>query len=445
MKSQIQLANMGLGAVPPTYFEGKTGLNYRFYIAEDIVKAGGQKPVMYDRETPSTILDFYSDIDRVAFYVHVPWCVETCTYCYYWGKVESKSHMARLFNAEKGHLKLLCAETDLKNKKIPSIYFGGGTPTVLPVELLEEYLDFFVGGFADLTAAEVCSEASISSLTPEKIKVMKKYVTRLSLGVQTFSDRLLEAVARSFTADQAKETIRAAVENFDSVNIDLIYGLRNQSMGDWIDAIQESILLGVPSVTLYRLEIRVPTMIREYNEAPSSFPDEITCREMRYRARQLLEDAGYRENLVGWFVKPKVTDTLVYRERWARQTPCIAFGPGVHNYGSNYFYYNTPDKDEYIARVEDGSLPIYKIYRMREREEMLWFIIAQWKSNLPVYLNDIRYRFGETGETLLRTIAGDFSGWNLISISDESFTLTDGGKSILEWMIFDMMRHVATP
>ena len=441
MKSHAQLADMGLGKLPSTYFEDKSGLNYRFYVAEDIVKAGGRPPVTFDDEMQSTILDFYSDIDRVALYVHVPWCVETCTYCYYWGKVESKSQMAQLFNAEKEHLKLIGSKIDIENKEIPSIYFGGGTPTVLPVELLEEYLDFFVGRFAD-SATEVCSEASISSLTAEKISIMKKYVTRLSLGVQTFSDRLLKAVARSFTADKAKEVIRTAVENFHSVNIDLIYGLQNQTMADWIDAIQEAIRLEVPSVTLYRLEIRVPMMIQEYRKDQSTFPDEITCREMRHRARYLLEQAGYRENLVGWFVKSKVTDTVVYRERWARQTPCLAFGPGVHNYGSDYFYYNTLDKDEYIARVERGSLPVHKIYCMQDKEQLLWFIIAQWKSNLPVYLNEIRARFGAEGESFLRTVAGDFSKWNLLSISDEGFVLTDGGKSILEWMICDMMRRI---
>jgi oxygen-independent coproporphyrinogen-3 oxidase len=444
MTNQVNLASLGFGGLPADYFSGKSGLNYRFYVAEDVIKMGVCPPVKYDDESRTFIYDLYDMVDRAALYVHVPWCVEKCTYCYYWGRVEAKTEMQRLFEAEKGHAKLIDAGIDLKNKDIPTIYFGGGTPTVLPVELLGEYLDFFVGGFANANDTEVCCEASISSLTKEKIEVMRKYVTRLSLGVQTFSDNLLKAVARSFDAAQAKEVIKEAVLNFDSVNIDLIYGLRNQTMKDWIDTVEQAILLEVPSATLYRLEIRVPTMMKEYDEDARSFPDEISCREMRHRAKQLLEQAGYRENLVGWFVKPRVKDTVVYRERWARQTPCIAFGPGVHNYGSDYFYYNVFDKEDYIKRANQGRLPILNIHRMRNKEQLLWFVMAQWKSNLPVYLDDIKIRFGDEAGNYFQAIVKDFAGWGMVSISDNVFSLTEGGKSILEWMIRDML-HQLTP
>jgi oxygen-independent coproporphyrinogen III oxidase len=433
---------MGFGRLPADYFADKSGLNYRFYVAEDVVKAGVCSPAKYNSENRDSLFDLYGTVDRVALYVHVPWCVEKCTYCYYWGRVEARPEMQRLFSSEKAHAQQIDAGIGLKRKHIPTIYFGGGTPTVLPAELLEEYLGFFVGGYAKADSTEVCSEASISSLTNEKIEIMRKYVTRLSLGVQTFSDHLLKAVARSFNAAQAKETIKEAVRNFDSVNIDLIYGLRNQTMEDWISTVEQAILLEVPSVTLYRLEIRIQTMIKEYTEDSQSFPDEIVCREMRHRAQQLLEQSGYRENLVGWFVKPKVKDTVVYRERWARQTPCIAFGPGVHNYGADYFYYNTFNKDEYIRQAEEGRLPVLDTYFMQTGQQLLWFVMAQWKSNLPVYLDDVEARFGDEAGRYFQSIIEDFVKWGLIAVSEGAFTLTGGGRSVLEWMIRDMIQQI---
>jgi oxygen-independent coproporphyrinogen-3 oxidase len=428
------LAHEGLERLPPGYFDDKNGRSYRFYIAEDVVLAGAPAQA-YTESERSYITGLYADEDRVALYVHSPWCVERCSYCYYWGKAEARNRMARLVAAEQQHARLVEGETDLLAKTVPSIYFGGGTPTVLPPDLLEETLGFYVERYGG-PSCEVCCEASVSSLDPKKLAVLERHVTRLSLGVQSFDDGILRQVERTFTGAEAVELLEEVVPRFPSVNIDLIYGLQSQSLATWIHTVERAIELGVPSVTLYRLEVRDEAPLEQtWAEAPESFPDEIACLEMRRSAADLLEAAGYRENLLGWFLLPRVEDTVVYRERWERQTPCLAFGPNVHNYGADHYYYTRQDRDAYVADVESGRLPVESFFRLDARQALVWFVLAQWKSRRAADREVIERRFGGAAHDWLLAQLRDTCEWDLVAVSEREIALTRGGRSLCEWVL----------
>ena len=264
-----------------------------------------------------------------------------------------------MLSAEQKLAHIMDEQIDLKNRNINSIYFGGGTPTVIPTNLLEEALEFWVGRYGRNGDCEVCVESSIITLRPKKIDILEKYVDRLSLGIQSFDDRILKVVDRKHTAEQAENMLKEVVPRFPSVNIDLIYGLYEQSLADWLKSVEIGIDTGAQSFTIYRLDIRdVPAIISTFREQPEKFPDERMCRRMYEEAKKMLEGAGYKENLIGWFLLPQVKDTVVYRERWEKQSPCIAFGPALHNYAADHFYETLTDHEAYIAAVEAGKLPI---------------------------------------------------------------------------------------
>jgi len=432
------LDTIGLDAVPSDYFRGKSSYRFRFHILEDIVKAGPAS-ALHEENGHLDLVSLYKGTDRLTLYVDVPWCFETCTYCYYWGKAEGRKKMQLLMDAEIAHSRNMEELLASEQRVYPSIYFGGGTPSVLPANLLQTVLSEFVGRYAEPGLTEVCSEASINSLTPEKTAILENYVTRLSLGVQSFSDRLLNAVARSFDASRAIDMLQELVPRFDSVNIDLIFGLQNQTMDDWLQTIETAISLQVPSISIYRLEIRTTPLMEEYKKDPDSFPDEVTCQMMRFSAQARLNQAGYEENLVGWFLKPSVRDTVVYRERWQKQTPCIAFGPGVHNYGADHFYYNANHRDTYIAGVGNGEFPIDGFYRLTARKQLLWFALAQWKSNAPLDLGASSSRFGDDVCDEFRMRLDKFCDWELLSVQDDRYSVTEGGKGAVEWVLQELI------
>lgn len=425
--------------LPMDYFVDKNPIKFRFYVLDDIVHAekGGVRPY-HDTDEPY-IINLYKDIEKVAIYVHTPWCRSRCTYCYYHQtKVGEESELRRLILAEQGHAMLLEEKIGLKSKRVPSIYFGGGTPTILSDALLEENLSFYVGRYGG-DGCEVCCEASPYTITSQKLDMMVQYVNRLSIGIQSFDNNLLKSIGRGAIDQSTEQLISKAVKQFPAVNIDLIYGLQTQTLEAWLCAVQKAIDLGVTSITAYRLELREDTpILRSYIKKPEQFPNEMMCRDMYLHAKDMLLKAGYRENLVGWFLLPQVADTQVYRERWEKQTPCVAFGPDVHNYGADHFYDTLANQDAYIAAVNAGKLPIACIGDVNDKKQLIWYALAQWKANQPIYKDILQKKFGADNLNWFLGLIQDHVKWQIIEV-DEKIQLTEAARSMLDWILGDII------
>ena len=426
--------------LPGNYFTGKDGETYRFTILKDIATAGAD-PVPYDDSQQDSIFSLYGKCRDFALYVHFPWCAEHCSYCHYYrGPVIKRIEYGKLLEAERMHAKMMDERIDLAHRQVHSIYFGGGTPTVIPVDLLEQSLEYYVGRYGQGGDCEVCVESSIITLVPKKIEVLERYVNRLSIGVQSFADRILKIVERKHSAAKAEEVLQEVVPRFQSVNIDLIYGLYTQSLEDWLKTIEKAIELKIQSLTVYRLDIRdIPSIVSLFRQEPEKFPDERLCWQMYREAKSMLEAAGYRENLLGWFLLPQVKDTVVYRERWEKQSPCIAFGPGLHNYGADHFYETLADSQQYIAALEAGKLPIQHTYSMTVEKQVIWYVMAQWKSNSPVYKPVMIQRFGHEVFAWFKTLVQRYITWEVLKESGDKLEISEEYHYILEWILLELI------
>ncbi|MCP5054996.1 MAG: radical SAM protein [bacterium] len=432
------------GILPEDYFNDKDGTNYRFTILRDIVQSGNNKPIGYNDSYHDEVIGYYDDYKDINLYVHVPWCVEHCSYCYYYsGGVVKRGVMDRLLEAEKKHAEMMEEKVGFENKTIRSIYFGGGTPTVLPNPLLDDFVGYFANRFGGKEKLEFCVESSIQALNRRKIDILEKYANRVSIGVQSFDNNILKIVERIHSAEKAEEILREMVPRFNSINIDLIYGLHDQSLDLWLDSVQKSIDIGVQSVTTYRLNIReTPAIIETFRKEPDRFPDENMCRRMYEEAREMYEAAGYKENLVGWFLKPQVKDTTVYRERWEKQSPCIAFGPGLDNYAADHFYQSILNHDKYIEAVNAGKLPITLFYKLDLEKQLIWYVLAQLKSNSPIYKDVIVKRFGEKRLDWFMGLARNYIAWNVLIDHGDRMEFTRENLYILEWMLIEVISYL---
>ncbi|NIM17325.1 MAG: radical SAM protein [Candidatus Aminicenantes bacterium] len=427
--------------LPEDYFKGKDGTTYRFTILKDIATAGADPPIPYNDSHQDSILSLYPKYKDFALYVHFPWCIEHCSYCYYYqSPMLKRSVLERMLAAERKHARLMDEWIDLPNRNVRSIYFGGGTPTVVPADLLDETIGYFVDRYRSNDDCEVCLECSVITLKPRKIAILQRYINRLSIGVQAFDDRILKLIERKHTGAQAREVLSEVIPRFASVNVDLIYGLNDQGLDVWLASVEKAIQLGVPSLTIYRLDIReMPAIIRTFRKEPERFPDEHMCWQMYNEARQMLKRAGYRENLVGWFLLPQVKDTTVYRERWEKQSPCIAFGPGLHNYAADHFYETLPDHDQYAGAVEAGKLPIQQIYTLTPEKQLIWYVLAQLKSNSPVYKSVIINRFGQDRFNWFMGLVRNYINWGVLQEFRDKLELSEDYHYILEWMLVELI------
>lgn len=430
--------------LPKNYFEGKDGTNFRFTILKDVAVAGNANPIPYEDSNRDEILGLYDKYKDFTLYIHFPWCIEHCSYCHYYrGPILKQDELKRMLGAERKLAEMMDEWIDLKNRNINSIYFGGGTPTVITAELLEEALEFWVGRYGQKGDCEICVESSIITLRPKKIDILEKYVDRLSIGVQSFDDRILKIVDRKHTAAQAEEVLKELVPRFPSVNIDLIYGLCEQSLDGWLKTVETGINTKAQSFTIYRLDIRdVPSIINTFRQEPEKFPDEQMCRRMYEDAKKMLGDAGYKENLIGWFLLPQVKDTVVYRERWEKQSPCIAFGPALHNYAADHFYETLTGHDDYIAAVEAGKLPIRHYYDMTPKKQLVWYVLAQLKSNSPVFKSVIKQRFGDDPLHWFMNFARNYINWGVLKETGDKISIIEENHYILEWLLLDLIGFI---
>ena len=300
--------------------------------------------------------------DPHHLYVHVPFCRLVCAYCDFVTVGGRAADIPRYVGALVREIELRPAPGELR-----TIYFGGGTPSLLSGGQVEEVVDAAGERWSDAALDEVTVEANPSGReAPDWVGLRAAGVTRISLGVQSLRDADLEALARGHTATEARAAYAAAREaGFDNVSIDLIYGIPGQSLDDWRDGLGAAIELGPDHLSCYALQLAMepdewaapprPGALR-WRDRMASRQDEALAAEQYRAAEELLGDAGYRHyELSSWALPGR--ESRHNAAYWARRA-YTGIGAGAHSYdGSTRRSWNTRDLDRYLAAVEAGEPP----------------------------------------------------------------------------------------
>ncbi|MGB0175608.1 MAG: radical SAM family heme chaperone HemW, partial [Owenweeksia sp.] len=246
-----------------------------------------------------------------------------------------------------------------------SLYFGGGTPSVLSGAQLEELIKTAFGLFSWDIDPEITLEANPDDLTVEKIdELAASRINRLSIGVQSFRDSDLKMMNRIHRAEQALSSIRKAQDKgLDNITLDLIYGIPGMDDDTWMEQVEQAIALGVPHISSYALTVEPRTVLQhmiEKGEIPAPDEDQ-AARQFEILWRRLLE-AGFEHYEVSNFAKPG------YRARhnssYWKSVPYLGIGPSAHSFKENGRFWNISNNALYMKGVEDGHLA-------RESEELL--------------------------------------------------------------------------
>jgi len=268
-----------------------------------------------------------------GIYLHIPFCLRKCSYCDFYS-VEAEAAAMREF------CDLLARETDLLRNRFPedaaapadTVYFGGGTPTVLPPDTLCGLLDVIRERFPVESDAEITVEANPGTASPEQLSVLRKGgVTRISIGVQSFTPSILRTLGRVHGREEVGRTVRdAQAAGFDSIGIDLIFGVPGQRTGQW-EADLERTLRFLPShVSAYALAPEPGTPIHAaILRGQLLMPPDDTVAEMYETARRALSAAGYRQYEISNFARPghESRHNIKY---WKREGT-TGFGPSAHS------------------------------------------------------------------------------------------------------------------
>ena len=237
----------------------------------------------------------------LSVYIHIPWCVRKCPYC------DFNSHEARGETPEQEYIAALTADLEaalplIWGRKIYTVFFGGGTPSVFSAAGIEQIIAMVRARLPLSIEAEITLEANPGTFEAEKFRGFRDAgVNRLSIGIQSFNAAHLQALGRIHDDDQARRAIDIARENFANFNLDLMYGLPGQSVGEAGADIEAALAYAPPHLSAYHLTLEPNTYFHRY---PPKLPDDDSAAEMQQTVEARLAAAGYRHYETSAFAQP---------------------------------------------------------------------------------------------------------------------------------------------
>ncbi len=299
----------------------------------------------------------------LAIYLHFPFCLSKCAYCDFASQpLESAGGLGfarRYLDAMKIELDLRVASAEFNGAEVETIYLGGGTPTVLPVEWIDEVLGRIGQRFAVSHQAEVTIEANPGTVDEARLRgLLAAGVNRISLGVQSFSDEMLRLLGRAHTAAEAKEAVAAArAAGCINLSLDLMYGLPRQLLEEWEKTLAEALATRPEHISTYALSLEVGTPLEERVECGAiPQPDDDTAADMYLLAMEMLDEAGYLHYEISNFAQPG-RECQHNRRYWANDE-YLGLGASSHSFRGGVRWNNSPDAVVYTEWLERGKLPV---------------------------------------------------------------------------------------
>lgn len=301
-------------------------------------------------------------------YVHIPFCEHICYYCDFNKVFLEGQPVDEYIEALLKEARLSLIQNPVKNME--TLYVGGGTPTSLNASQLDRLLS----GLREIlpyNEGEFTVEANPGDLSGEKLDVMKNYgVNRLSMGVQTFDDRLLKKIGRKHTAKDVYDTVRLLeAKDFSNVTIDLIYALPGQSLESFRDTVERALALDLPHYALYSLILENQTMFMNWvRRGKMQLPEQELEAQMYAETIEAMEKAGRMQYEISNFAKPgfESQHNLVY---WNNQN-YFGLGAGASGYLENRRYKNRGPIQHYMRALTDNQLPILEEERLSQKEQI---------------------------------------------------------------------------
>ncbi|MDR7857104.1 radical SAM family heme chaperone HemW [Tissierella sp.] len=376
---------------------------------------------------------------EISLYIHIPFCVSKCYYCDFSSFANKNHKIDSYVNSLITELSLY--KERIKEYSIRTIFIGGGTPSSINAKYVNQILEFIYKNFNTSHLFEITVEANPGTLNKEKVHIYKESgINRVSMGAQTLDNNLLKSIGRSHSLEDfynSYEILRQG--GIKNINVDLIFGLPDQSLADVMNSLKKVIDLGVEHISYYGLILEEGTYLNKlYNEKKIYLPDEDLERAMYHRAREYLIKNGYnhyeisnyslanyecRHNLVYWDVKPY-----------------IGVGLSSHSNIEGRRYWNTSDMDNYIEKLNNQILPIEGEEIISLDEEIGEFSILGLRKIKGIDKIEFENRFGMKIETIYKDIINKHESNGLISSNTDYIFLTKKGLDLSNLVEVDFLR-----
>lgn len=366
-----------------------------------------------------------------GIYVHIPFCSRRCNYCDFFFTTNSKLTVDFLVSLDK---EIQIHSASISNHKFDTIFFGGGTPSILTGDQLLGIINKLRETF-DITAdAEISLEANPEDLTKEKIKeIYSAGVNRLSIGVQSFIDGELQFLTRHHTSSIAGDVIKNSLDVIDNVSIDIIYSLPSQSAEDIIVSIDKAQELGVKHISAYTLTFEEKTLLTKSANEGKIIRNTPEHEAILYETvSKEIVSRGFRQYEVSNFAKPGY-ESRHNKKYWELQ-PYLGLGPSAHSFIGNRRWNNLKSVGKYCELLNGHKLPIENEYELTEQQLHSDFVMLALRAE-GISFKEYEKRFGKSFEADNTMAIGELVQNGFAELSNDLFRLSTKGYAVADEII----------
>ena len=371
---------------------------------------------------------------EVALYIHIPFCKQKCFYCDFPSYARKDDLMSDYIEAL-----LIELKEKIKAYKVRSLFIGGGTPSYLNEENLRKLMKV-IKNINFIEDAEKTIECNPGTVSEEKFNIMKEGgINRLSFGLQTTKNNLLKGIGRIHTFEAFKDNYNLARSvGFNNINIDMMFGLPNQSVKDWTDSLEEVAKLNPEHISAYSLIIEEGTpFYKLYNEDKLKLPSEEEEREMYKKCKDILIENGYHQYEISNYAKEG--KECLHNEVYWMCNEYIGVGASSSSYIDGKRIKNIDDLREYIKRIGSGKSIVDEEIINTKNDNIEEFMFMGLRMNCGIEEEEFKRRFHTDIDNVYKDVIEGNINKGLLERKRGRIYLTDKGIELSNMVMSDMI------
>ncbi|MDC0231364.1 radical SAM family heme chaperone HemW [Aureispira] len=368
-----------------------------------------------------------------GIYIHIPFCKQACHYCNFHFSTSLKSKDDLLLTI---HRELKQRQGYLQGQSIETVYFGGGTPSLLSAREINEIWEIITKHYHLKENLEVTLEANPDDLDIDYLNELRTTpVNRLSIGIQSFFDSDLLFMNRAHNANHARSCIQAAKDTgFNNITIDLIYGTPTTSHSDWIKNLQTAFDFDIPHISCYALTVEPQTALAHFiKKGKIKNLDEIHSAEQFEILLEQIENHGYEQYEISNFCKP--SKYAIHNTNYWKGKHYLGIGPAAHSFNGHSRQWNIAHNSKYIKAIQTGNT-YWETEVLTCENQYNEYIMTSLRTKWGVNANQLM-QWGDLNSKSFLKLAETYINDGLMELRDTNYVLNSKGKLLADTIISD--------
>lgn len=360
-----------------------------------------------------------------GIYLHIPFCKQACHYCDFHFSTSSryKDEMVAAICTE-----LILQKTFLNSAPIETIYFGGGTPSILSADELKLIIDTIYHHYVVVQNPEITLEANPDDLNPQKVKELRDtLINRFSIGIQSFYEEDLIWMNRAHNPFEAESSVKRVQDaGFENITVDLIYGYPLLSDEKWHSNIRRVIELDVPHVSAYSMTVEPATALASFiNKGKQQAMNEAQSADQFLILMDALQSTGFEHYEISNFAKPG--NYSRHNSNYWNGIPYLGIGPSAHSFKDNTRQWNIANNSKYLEAIGKNTIPA-EVENLTDANRVNEYIMTSLRTAGGMDLGKISEQFGNDYCSAIENDLAKFAENNWLELSGSLVKLTTNGK-----------------